>query len=71
MIDLEKLNKIIEQSGYKKSFLAERLGITLNTLSNKLDGKSSFKGEEFIKLTNVLNCSNQTKFNIFFGKQSE
>ena len=43
MIDCKELNERVRASGYKKKHLAHAMGITANTLRNKLTGKSAFK----------------------------
>lgn len=50
MIDTQYLEKLILESGIKKSYLAEKMGISIQTLRLKIIGKSDFT----IKEVNIL-----------------
>jgi len=43
---MKSLREKIKESGYKKSFVAERLGINIATLSRILSGKQPYISEE-------------------------
>ena len=44
MTNTLKLKEKIDNSGYKKEFIAEQLGITRYALQLKVEGKNEFKG---------------------------
>lgn len=50
MVDTQYLENLINESGIKKTFLAERLGISIQTLRMKIIGKSDFT----IREVNIL-----------------
>jgi len=54
---LNNINKAISESGIKKKYLAEKLGIEYETFRKKLNGKSEFKISEIINLTSLLNIN--------------
>ena len=49
MVNTELLENYIKKSGYKKKFIAQKLGITSYGFSLKICGINEFKGSE-IKL---------------------
>lgn len=67
MTDLEKLRKVIENSGLRFNYIAKNLNLSRETLYHKLDGKTEFKVSEVNKLTKILNMDNDTRNSIFFG----
>lgn len=50
----EILCEAIKESGLKKGAIAYKLGITTNSLNNKLNGISDFYVDEAIKLMGML-----------------
>ena len=65
----KKLKERIEKSGYKLSYLAEQLGITRFSLTNKLNGVTDFKSEEIKKLCLTLKIQNEDIHLYFFTEQ--
>lgn len=66
MVDLVMLNEEIKNSGLKKNYIADRMGITVNGFNKKLTGKSDFKLSEAEKLCSILGIdSNKKKLDIF------
>ena len=59
MVDTQYLEELISSSGLKKTYLAEKLGISIQTLRNKLKGNSDFTMREVNVLCLELNI---TKF---------
>ena len=51
----------------KKSNLAKRIGISYNTLTNKLNGKGEFSAIEISKIKDILNLDVKLSSNIFFN----
>ena len=66
MTDIKRLNKIIEESGFKKKAIAERIGILPSTLTTRLNGQSDFKVSEAAKLADVLGMTPTDKMRVFF-----
>ena len=65
MTDLKRLNAIIEASGLKKIFIAEKLGIDRASLYNKLTGMTEFTAYEIVKLTEILRLTKSERDDIF------
>ena len=62
------LEQYIEKSGYKKSFIAEQIGITAYALALKINNKSEFKANEITILCQLLKISAKDKEAIFFAR---
>lgn len=54
MTDTTKLNRIIEQSGLKKRFIAETMGLSPYGLSLKINNINEFKTGEIERLCDIL-----------------
>ena len=67
MIDTNKLKSIIVEKGVKNSYLAEKLGISKQSLSNKLNNKTLFSLTEVKGLCEILKISPRDCFNIFLS----
>lgn len=50
MVNYEKLNAAVKNSGLKKSFIAENLGLTPYGLAKKLTGETEFKARAHCKM---------------------
>lgn len=69
MTDTERLNEIINKSGYKKKYIAEQLGITRFGLDKKITNVTEFKASEINILCNLLQIKTLVeKERIFFAK---
>ena len=68
MTNTSLLEQYIEKSGYKKSFIADQIGITAYGLALKINNKSEFKASEMTILCNLLKISAEDKEAIFFAK---
>ena len=56
-MDNDKINKAIKESGLKKVWIAEQLGVTYNSLRRKLNGEIQWSKLELEKLNKLLqNC---------------
>ncbi len=53
MTNTELLRKRIDQSGYKMSFIAQKLKLSYQGLLNKINNKSEFKASEIQVTTNL------------------
>jgi len=67
MVDHAALIKVIEASGMKKSAVAGKLGVTPQTLSNKLNGATELTISEVEKLCEILRITKAQRQQIFFG----
>lgn len=62
------LEEYISKSGYKKSFIAQTLGITAYALALKINNKSEFKATEIDILCKLLNIGIEDRMRIFFAQ---
>lgn len=68
MIDSKKLEERIKQSGLKKGYLAERIGVSRTTFSALLSNKSEFKVSQIRTLCELLDIhDDETLRAIFFA----
>lgn len=69
MTNGQLLEEKIQQSGLKKAFIAEKIGVTPNTLTALLNNKAEFKASQICAICKVLNISDDAEVKaIFFGK---
>lgn len=69
MTDTAELNRIIRESGFTKSYLAKKLGITLFAFQKKRENKSQFTAQEIKTLCDILKIKSlNEKEKIFFCK---
>ena len=71
MIDLKKLMKKLDESGMKKRYIAERLGLSTYGLSLKINNENEFKVSEVEKICKILNITLKEREDIFFAKGVE
>ena len=68
MTNTTLLEKVIADSGYKKSYLAERIGINPYTLAKKIRNETQFKSDEIGDLCRILNIDVDSRMKIFFAE---
>lgn len=68
MTNTSLLEEYIEKSGYKKSFIAEKIGLTAYGFALKVNNKSEFKASEMTVLCELLQINAKDKEAIFFAK---
>lgn len=68
MTNTPLLDGYIKKSGYKKSFLAESIGVSRQGFSAKLNNRSEFKAREIEILCELLNIGARDRMAIFFAK---
>lgn len=68
-VDTELLEKAIERSGLRVSFICEQLGISRQAFDRKRKGYFSFRQSEVYVLCSLLNLSNEEKIKIFFPER--
>lgn len=71
MTDTRALNKRIEESGYKLSFIANKLGLSAYGFALKRDNKSEFTASEIDALCTILGIDTDSMMEIFFAKEVE
>ena len=54
MVDTQLLESVIEQSGLKKTYLADKLGISIQNFRLKIQNKSDFRSHEVVLLCHEL-----------------
>ena len=69
MTNLEMLNWKIKDSGLKRGYIADALGITYKTLSNKLCGRSKLTLNDITALTKILRFDMADLQDIFFADE--
>ncbi len=68
MTDTKALMQIIKKSGYKYTFIAEKLGLSYQALRNKIVNKTEFLPTEIETLCNLLGMTDiKQKNDIFFA----
>ena len=69
MTNTKKLEKYIQRSGLKKSYIAKVLGIDPKTLKNKITGTTEFKESEMDAMWKLLGITDPAeKIAIFFAQ---
>lgn len=68
MTNSEKLDKAIQDSGLRRAYILEQLGIkSYATLRAKIGNESEFTVSEINKLCEILNLSKSQREAIFFA----
>lgn len=68
MTNTPLLEQYIKKSGYKKSFLANAIGVSRAGFSLKLNNKSKFDADEIDILCKLLGIGTKDRMAIFFAK---
>ncbi len=70
MTDTVKLQKYIDRSGLKQTFIAERLGLSSYGFARKRDNKSEFLPSEIDILCDLLKIETlEERFAVFFAEK--
>lgn len=69
MVDTLYLESLITQAGVKKTYLAEKLGITIQTLRRKITGESDFTTKEADIICNELGVTKLSEKEKIFNKK--
>lgn len=70
MTDIKLLSSVIEQSGLRRDYIAEKLGISRQTFSYKCNGKIDFTAKEIQGLCVLLKITSlEEKERIFFAEK--
>ena len=65
MTDCKKLNELINESDYPINVIAEKAGMTTQSLHNKRTGKREFTIREMVALCKILKISKPEREQIF------
>lgn len=70
MVNTELLNKRIDESGLKRTYIAQSLNMTRQALSSKVNNRTEFQSSEVKNLCELLGITRLTeKEAIFFAKR--
>lgn len=64
------LKKVIKDKGMTVTSVAKKVGITRETLYNRMDS-GDFRASEIVAITNVLSLTKKERDDIFFTQWSE
>lgn len=65
----DRIRALMEMKHIKRSSLAKELGVSYNTLTQKLMGRREFGLKDIIKIKEVLQLDNQTCAELFFEEE--
>lgn len=68
MVKLDLLNNRIKDSGMTVVSIAEKTGVSRETLYTKLNGTVDFKASEILSISDVLRLSVKERDEIFFAR---
>jgi plasmid maintenance system antidote protein VapI len=63
------LEEKIQQSGLKKGFIAEKLGVSTTTLTALINNNAEFKASQIVAMCNVLNIHDDAEIKAIFFAQ--
>lgn len=67
MTDTAKLKQAIADSGLKKGYIAEQMGITRASLDNYINNRSEFRVSHIRSLSEILQLDPEQQMAIFFA----
>ena len=65
----KRVKALMELKNIKRSYVAEKIGITYNTLTKKLNGQREFTLLEIIKMKDVLNIDLKQFDSLLFNEK--
>lgn len=71
MVNVNLLRDKIEEVGIPVAVVAEKSGMSRETLYNRFDKPNSFKASEIQSLTLILHMTKEERDDIFFANNSE
>lgn len=69
MVDTNALKSAIAKKGYTQGEVAQKIGISTQSLNYKLLNKTEFKVDEAYRLCDVLDIAKEDMSDIFFAKK--
>ena len=67
MTDSIKLKQKIIESGYRRKYIADMMGLSYYGLQNKVEGRTDFKAREIVRICDLLNIDVNDREAIFFA----
>ena len=68
MTNTAELLRAIDKSGFKKSYIANKIGLTSASFRRKVTNKAEFKASEILGICRLLGITDtKTKESIFFA----
>lgn len=67
----KRIKILMINKGVKRSYLAKKLNISYNTLTNKLNGKSEFSAIQMSMIKELLQLDDELSINLFFNPKFE
>lgn len=67
MTNVEKLRELIEASGLKRGYIAERLGLTFAGFRKKANGENEFVASEIKELASIFSLTSDQVQDIFLS----
>ena len=64
-----RIKGLLDLKNIKRSYMAEKLDMTYNTLTKKLNGEREFKISEIFKMSEVFNMDLKTFLNILLREK--
>ncbi len=71
MVNTNLFNEALKNHGDRKDGLAAKLGISRQTLSNKINNKTEFKNQEAIMIKDLLRLTDAEFVSIFFAHEGD
>lgn len=65
-MDYEMLNRVIDDSGFKRSFIAQKIGLSPKIFHDRTSGTSQWKTCEVAAFCNLLGLTKKQMNDIFF-----
>ena len=69
MVDNRRLLNVINESGYKKGYIAKQMGISGSALSNKLAGRCRWTADECSFMREFFGMTLEEGMAIFFAEE--
>ena len=69
MTDSQKFKDYMKERGYSVKTLAEQIGISHESLYQKIGNERAFKATEIMRISEILGMSTSDRDEIFFAKE--
>ncbi len=69
MTNVPMLKNAIDNSGLKRKYIAEQLGLSYQGFLDKIRGKSEFVGSEIIRMKDLLRMDEKAVSEIFLSEK--
>lgn len=67
----KRIKILMINKGIKRNYLAKKLKISYNTLTNKLNGKSEFSAIQMSMIKELFQMDDELSINVFFNPNFE